>query len=273
MARMFQRLMQSARLNEPVSGSYASTHPLSLQRQSDIENRLSNAPQKENYYSDDDFWSVRAATRVIQARGGMALQQLKQQFEEESKSEHALEQAAALYGWAFAELKAKQYSQSQEYLNKAKQKQPNVAIDILEAEVLLAQKKTQQALDIAQQAWRAHSNQQALALVYTHAMQELGQDQEVIGFLKQQIDKWPNEPRWYQLIAKSYERHQQPIEARKAMAEYYERVGALPTAVEQLRQARHMSQDFYEQSRLDVAIRELQDRLERERDLLSRFRS
>jgi hypothetical protein len=57
------------------------------------------------------------------------------------------------------------------------------------------------------------------------------------------------------------------------MASYYEQIGALPTAVEQLRQARGMTRDFYVQSELDVRIRNLRDKLESDRALLERFKS
>lgn len=273
MANMFQRLMQSSRLNEPPRGSYASTHPLSAQRQSDIENRISNAPPKDTYYKNDDFWFVRAATRVVQARGGMPLQQLQQQFDVESHGEHSVEQAAALYGKAFVAFKRKEYDDSLQLIKEARAKVNNAALDILEIEVLMAQDRTQQALNLAQQAWQRWPNQQALALEYTKALQAQGQDDQVIQFLQTRIAEWPDEPSWYRRIAKSYERVGRPVAARKAMAEYYERVGALPAAIEQLRQARNMSDDFYEQSRLDVTIRDLQERMERQREMLSRFKS
>ncbi|XOT98630.1 peptidase, partial [Alcaligenes pakistanensis] len=48
---------------------------------------------------------------------------------------------------------------------------------------------------------------------------------------------------------------------------------ALPTAVEQLQQARNLTQDFYQQSELDTQIRQLRERVESERVLLERFRS
>lgn len=57
------------------------------------------------------------------------------------------------------------------------------------------------------------------------------------------------------------------------MATFYELTGALPAAVEQLQQARAMTRDFYEQSELDVRIRELRERLESDRALLERFKS
>lgn len=272
MARMFQRLMQSARLNEPPRGSYASTHPLSSQRQSDIENRIAHAPTKGAYYHNDDFWFVRAATRVVQARGGQPLQQLLQQFDADTHSANPLEQAAAFYGKAFVAFKRKDYEDSLKFIKQARAQADNAALDILEIQVLLEQGQIQSAVRLAQQAWQRWPKQQALALEYTKALQAQGQDEQLIQFLRARIAEWPDEPQWYQWIAQSYERMGQAVAARTSMAEYYERVGALPAAIEQLRQARHLSHDFYEQSRLDVRIRELQDRMQRQREMLSRFK-
>ncbi len=57
------------------------------------------------------------------------------------------------------------------------------------------------------------------------------------------------------------------------MAQYYILVGALSSAVAQLQQARSQSTDFYQQSTLDVKIRALRERLERDTLLLERFKS
>jgi predicted Zn-dependent protease len=46
----------------------------------------------------------------------------------------------------------------------------------------------------------------------------------------------------------------------------------LPTAVEQLRQARSLSHDFYVQSELDAQIKMLRQKLETERELLKQFK-
>src|SRR5699024_5951181 len=148
MGKRLQRLMQSARLDEARRGSYGSTHPVCRQRQSDAEHRIADAPPKDSYYTNDDFWFVRAATRVVQARGGMPLQQLLQQFESERHGDRAVEQAAALYGQAFVAFKRKEYNQSLKFIEQARAKANNAALDILEAEVLLAQDKSQQALQV-----------------------------------------------------------------------------------------------------------------------------
>jgi predicted Zn-dependent protease len=103
-------------------------------------------------------------------------------------------------------------------------------------------------------------------------MQGLGRDEEAVGYLEQRIKQWPDVPRLRQLLAQSHEKLGQRVEARRAMASYYEQTGALPTAVEQLQQARGMSKDFYIQSQIDVQIRDIKQRLESDRELLKRFK-
>jgi len=56
------------------------------------------------------------------------------------------------------------------------------------------------------------------------------------------------------------------------MATCYERIGALPAAVSQLNQARGLSKDFYQQSQIDVRIRDIKTRMDEDRALLARFR-
>src|SRR3546814_13256892 len=99
-------------------------------------------------------------------------------------------------------------------------------------------------------------------------MQKTGRDQDAVAFLAQRIGQWPELPRLYQLQAQSQERLGQKVAARRSMATYYDLTGALPTAVEQLQQARSMSKDFYVQSELDVQIRTLKERRKAARELL-----
>ena len=274
MAAMFKRLMDASRLNEGPSNVYASTHPLSVQRMSDIENRLGSVSVAEPR-QDPEFWYVRAALRVIQARGGMALQTAVQTLTSETSTKQGVEQSAAWYGLAYAAWQRKDYHTAQEALENARAQgaYKNATLDALAISVAQAQGQFTEAASLAQRAWQAWPNHQGIALAYVQVMIQQGQDQQAIGFLRERITQWPNVPRFQQLLAQSLERMGSPIESRKAMADYYVLVGALPTAVEQLQQARSRSTDFYEQSQLDVQIRTLRERLESERLLLERFRS
>src|SRR5690554_5064194 len=72
MLRMFNRLSHVSRLNEGAGGNvYTSTHPLSVQRMSDIENRVQSAASAARH-DNPAFWYIRAKLRVLEARGTQA---------------------------------------------------------------------------------------------------------------------------------------------------------------------------------------------------------
>lgn len=272
MVEMFKRLMQSHRLNESPN-TYATTHPLSMQRLSDIENRVmvkSSSAKAEN----DDFWFAQAAAMVVQAQGGSALLSVQQRFQSQLATRTGAAKAASYYGLAYAAKQRRDYRVAQDFLLQAQQVGVEAApIEVLRTELFLLQKQPNEALATAQKAWRAWPQNQAVALVLIEATQQQPQTELSLDFIKKRILQWPKEPKFHQLLASALEQAQQPVEARQAMAQYYILVGAIPSAVSQLQQARGLSQDFYQQSTLDVQIRDLREQLERDRVLLERFRS
>ncbi|HEY9279233.1 MAG TPA: M48 family metalloprotease [Eoetvoesiella sp.] len=274
MAHMFGQLMSASRLNEGSGGgSYASTHPLSIQRMSDIENRVRDFPAM-THKDSNAFWYVRAKLRVIQARSNRAREAVASQLQQEARQLSGVAQSAAWYGLAYQAWQSKDLAQATSALQSA-QKNGLDSPEIASLAVTLALKQGDgsEALTQAQGAWSRWPGNQGVALAVVSALQNQARDKEAVAFLSQRIQQWPDLPRLHQLQAQSYERLKQPVDARRAMAAYYEKVGALPTAVEQLQQARGMSKDFYIQSELDTRIRTLKERLKSDRALLERFKS
>ena len=273
MAQMFGQLQAESRLNE-AGGTYTSTHPLSIQRMSDIENRTREFPAV-NHKDSDAFWYVRAKLRVIQASGNQAQRNVLSQLQQAANQQTGVEQSAAWYGLAYAAWSRKDFAQAETALQNA-QKNGVSSPEIASLAATLAMRQGgdgSQALKLAQAAWSRWPTNQGVAMAVVSALQNARRDKEVVAFLAQRIKQWPDAPRLYQLQAQSYERLGQPIEARSTMATYYEKTGAFPTAVEQLTQARGLSKDFYVQSELDVRIRTLKERLKSDRELLQRFKS
>lgn len=275
MARMFGRLMNVSRLNEGRgAGAYASTHPLSIERMSDMQNRVRAMPDLHRADSDD-FWFVRARLRVTQALDGQNLRAAVQQLNNEAQSLSGVRQAAARYGVALAEIQRGNTAEAERALAQAREgyrDSPQIAR--AEIELASASGDTAQALQRADAAYKRWPDRRILGYLYAQNLQRSGRHQEAMAFLQERLKAWGDEePRLYQLIAQSAEALQQPVAARRDMARYYLAVGALPAAVSQLQQARNISSDFYEQSQIDVEIREAKDRLVEERKLLERFRS
>ncbi|NGM87236.1 M48 family metallopeptidase [Parapusillimonas sp. SGNA-6] len=273
MARMFNHLSNASRLNEGTGGGgYTSTHPLSIQRLSDIENRIREVPAAQHQDSSS-FWYIRAKLRVLQAKTTQAQRQALDKLQLDVRQKTGVEQSAAWYGLSYAALTRGDKAEAARALDQARKlggNSPEVAG--LAVSVALAQGDNKQALELASAAGKRWPDNLGIALTTAEAYQKAGQDQEAVAYLDRAIGRWSDVPRLYQLKAQSQERLGQQVNARRSMATYYDMTGALPTAVELLQQARNMSKDFYTQSELDVQIRTLRDRIKADRELLERFR-
>ena len=270
MTQMFGRLASVSRLNERMSGgTYYSTHPLSTQRMSDIENRVRELPQQHRTDSTD-YLFVRAKLRVIQAKDARAQREARETLQHEASTRSGVAQAAAWYGLAYAELMRGEFDAASKALAQITGVK---SAQVAQMQIQLALRQGGDVVKIARDAWRNWPQSQGVALLLAEALQKSGNDQESVAFLEERVQQWPNEPQFQERLAQSYERAGEQVKARSTMATYYELVGALPTAVQQLRQARNLTDDFYLQSELDTRIRTLRERLEVERDLLQRFRT
>lgn len=274
MVEMFSHLMNASRLNEGAGGgAFASTHPLSIQRLSDIENRVRELP-KVHHHDSDSFWYVRAKLRVDQAQGtSQRHTTLLEEFSQETRNASAIVRSAAWYGEAYEAWLRKDWATGQAALrNAGKDGVSSPEIASLAVLLDLNQGHPDQAYDKARKASARWPGNEGVALALVEAMSKAGHDKDAVPFLKARIAQWPGEPRFNRLLAQSYEQLGQKVSARRAMADYYVKVGALPTAVELLTQARGLSKDFYEQSELDVQIRTLKDKLKAKRELLKQFK-
>lgn len=274
MVRMFERLDNASRLNQGAGGNaYTSTHPLSVQRMSDAQNRIMRAERRPNV-SSDAFWYVRAKLRIEQARAGQALRSAEDVLRAETRQTQGVQRSAAWYGLAYSAWKRRDFAQAGQALEQARaQGMDSPQLAGLEAAIALGRGDVQAAMAVGSQASSRWPDSQGVALAYVEALQKAGRDAQAVEELQVRIKQWGEVPRLWQLLGQSQERLGRRADARRSMATFYELTGALPAAVEQLQQARAMSSDFYEQSELDVRIRQLRERLESDRELLERFKS
>ena len=281
MAVLFGRLMKSASLNEGRGGGvYASTHPLSIQRMTDMQNRISQLPLAR-YRASDEFWFIRAKSRVLQATDPKSLRVAVDQLQEETRqtggersSLNTVRRAAAWYGISFAALSRKDIAGASSALQQAQTILTNSPfLDLQRIDIELANKNYSLALTSAQAAMKRWPERRAFAQRVAQSMQLLGKDKEAVVFLSEQIKRWPSaEPGFFQMRATSQDRLDDPVGARQSLASYYILVGALPAAATQLQQARTMSKDFYVQSQIDVELRQLTKKIIENKQLLEKLK-
>lgn len=272
MVQMFRALMSKSSLNEGSGGNpFAQTHPLSIQRLSDIENRVSQLPPV-HYQDSNAYWFVRAKLRAMQAGDDDSRRGVLRQFQADARDMSGAARSAAWYGAAYIAWRVHDAAKAETALTQAREYGDSPEIAELAIAIAGDQGRVSQALELARAAWKKWPRSQGVALALARTMQQSGDVKDAASFLEARIRQWPDLPVMYKWLAQAYEQLGKKVEARRTMAKYYERTGALPTAVEQLRQARGLSHDFYVQSELDAKIKDLRQRLDTERALLKQFK-
>lgn len=273
---MFAKLMNNAQFNMGTSSgnAYFSTHPLSIDRMTDMQNRT-QLLNNSKYPSSDAFWYVRARALVLQTVERHDVMRIVDKLQDEGRRLKGAQRSAAWLALSEIAAQRRQFPDAKRFLSYAREGvKESPYIERQAAALALMQDDANSALAISRSAFSRWPNNRAIAEIQARALQKLGRHVEAAKFLQQQIKKWPTEsPVLYQLLALNLADSNQPAQARQAMADYYVLTGALPSAMAQLQQAREMTQDFHEQSRIDAEIRNLQARMQQEKALLEKFNS
>jgi predicted Zn-dependent protease len=274
MVDMFSMLLNASRLNEGAGGgAWASTHPLSIDRLSDIENRVRLLPPS-TYVDSPDYAFVRAKLRVIQGRDDGSQRSASEQFTDEAQMQKGVRRAAAQYGLALIAFQKESLTEAQTWLGRAQsdgRQAPQLAV--LGIDIAAARKDNAAALTIAADAWKRWPGNFAVAIAYVQALQRVGKNAEAESLLRTLAPRWVDaEPRFYELLAQSEQLAGARVQAGRDRARYYVAIGAFPAAASQLQEVRDLSTDFYEQSQIDVQLKEVRDKLDEQRQLLERFK-
>jgi len=270
---MFAKLMQASQMSVSRAGtSYLSTHPLSIDRMTDMQNRT-QLTSRSRVPNSDAFWYMRAKAMVLQATSRQALTRVVDRLQNDGQQLKGAPRSAAWLALAELAMQRGQFDDAQRLFGYAKQGVPNSPyLARLGGALALAQGQPSQALSLADQALSRWPNQRSLVELKAQALEKLGRYAQAAKFLDPYTKKWPTEaPRLFEMMAKNLMAANQPIAARVAMADYYVITGAYPAAMAQLQQARELSDSFHEKSRLDVTIRALSKRMDEEREVLERF--
>ena len=275
MARLFGRMMNASRLNEGMGGGpWASTHPQSLERMSDMENRIQELPVVR-YTDTADFWFLRAKLRVLQGGDSQALRDIRDTLQSEAVSSQGMRRAAALYGLSRYWLRREDARQAASYWEQARAAWPAGASELatLGIEIALSRKDAPGAVRQAQEALERWPDQRALGMDYARALLAADRPADARAYLRGKLKDWgKDEPGMYQMLARIEDKGGRRVAARRDMAQYYLLTGAYAAAAYQLQQARGLSTDFYEQSELDAQLHDARERLQDERNLLSKFK-
>ncbi|HSH08449.1 MAG TPA: M48 family metalloprotease [Burkholderiales bacterium] len=255
MAVFFEKLQRAtAVMDDGRVPGYLRTHPMSIERMSDAQNRAQHLRYRQTPDSLD-YHLIRAKLR---AESG-APQDAVTHFAALLRDRRYANEAATRYGLARALLRAQRVAEAQaelERLRAAKAASP--MIDMLAAELRHAAGDNDAALAILEAARLRQPQRRSLLYAYIGALQWLGRDAQALAALEEPLRLYRADAQLHALQAKSYAALGKRLLQHKAQAEVYVLRGALPSAIEQLELARGAGDgDFYQLSQVDARLRDL----------------
>lgn len=257
MASFFERMQKFGRLYENNAPGYLRTHPLTIERISDMENRILQA-QYRQVADSTDFQLVRSKLRASLSVPGDAVVD----FETQLRERKYLSEMAARYGLAVAQMRMKNYAAAgREVAELRRLKTASPMVDTLAADVQRAQGDLAGALKTYREARVRHPRNKALLYGQIEALLADGQRQEALKLASAELQLTPADAALHGLQAKSYSALGKRLQQHRAQAELYVLQGQLVAAIQQLELAQKAGDgDYFEHSQVDARLRELRAR-------------
>ena len=257
MSDFFERLQRATRVYENNAPVYMRSHPLTLERISDMQNRSSRAPYRQ-IRDSLDYTLVRAKLR---AQLGSPRDAVKD-FEILLRDRKFSSETAVRYGLGYAYLRAKNFAAAEAEVDFLRRlKNGSAMIENLAAEIKVEGGDLASALNLYRDGLQRFPTSRALAYGYAETLFSLRSYDRLQSFLDEQLQSYTTDPRLYNLLAKVHAVQGRKLQQHRALAEMYLLQGRLPQAIEQLQFAQRAGDgNFYEQSVVDARLRELKKR-------------
>ena len=278
MVAFFQRLQTASRMYSDMMPAWLLSHPLTSERIADIQARIREIPYRQRIDAIE-FHLVRARARVLQDETAQGRIDTAAVFETQMTQQNRQQQAGAQYGMAFLALKRGELAKAQTWLDKARatMKPREAAVfstgqarsdgaamfASMALEIKLAPGQTSairlQGLKEAEQAHQQFPLSRGIARQYADALIDNGKLDEAGRFLRDQAQQYREDPKLYDLLAKTYAAQGKIALQHLALAESYVLSGGMLAALDQLTIARKSSDaSFYDMAVIDARERELQ---------------
>ena len=272
MEAFFGRLQSGTRIYESAAPAYLRTHPMTVERISDMQNRTRDLRVKQRPDSLE-FQLIRARLRVLQETSTQGWRDALEYFNGQLKNQTTPSEIAARYGIAVAALKlnqpelAVQAAQAARRLNSA----PSPALDKLVAEARLAAARSDEELAAAVKLASDNAIRYPLSSLaashYVDVLNQTNQHEAAIAFLRKQEAIARTQPAYHALLGRSYAALNRRSLQHQSIGEMYALLGAPQAAVNQLELARRANDgDFYTMSEIDARMRDLQAEVKRDRE-------
>jgi len=255
MSSFFEKMQRASRVaDDGTMPGYLRTHPVTIERIADAQNRAATLPYKQHPDSAE-FHLVRAKLRADQgdARDAVAY------FDGVVRDGRYASEAAARYGLASALLRARRVKEADAEvgrLRKAGAEGP--MIESLAARVKQGLGDQDRAAAMLGDARKRYPHSRSLLYAQVDVLHDAGRNKDALTALNDAIRIYPKDAALFQLQAKCYATLGKRLLQHQSQAEVYVLQGSLPAAIEQLQLARSAGDgDFYQLSVVDARLKEL----------------
>jgi len=259
MSGFFSKLNRLTRPNGEGPPEFLRTHPVTVNRIAEAENRAQNMPRVEK--TDDlDFYLIQARVRALLSdKPAETITYFKDQFR---KGFTGNREIALNYGMAISLQRRAEYDAARQILFELLKNDPSrLSFQLQLADLDLESKNYGLALERMGSLYHSFPGNHAIAMQYSKALlaEENPQRAETASIiLRQQILYRDEDPELFALYAKSANIAGDHVRATEAIAESYYQRGGLHEAIDQLeRLSKDPELDYYQRARISDRLLEL----------------
>lgn len=265
MESFFERLHSSNRFYESAAPAYLSTHPLTVERMADMENRTRSIPPRLHRDSLD-FKLIQARLEVLQETRHDGWYKVRKEFQRRLKTSSGVNEAVLHYGLSVA---AQKLHEPDEALAEARlaMKAGKSAILVrnltrTEYDAARTAADKRKTVEDARSAVDRFPLSTMIAENYVDLLYSQNEHQKLINFLRSNTAISQESSNYHALLARSYEKLGKKSLQYLHTGEMYALYGSTEAAVYQMTLGQKAADgDFYTMSQIDARLRELREQL------------
>ncbi|MGF6603436.1 putative Zn-dependent protease [Paraburkholderia sp. GAS448] len=277
MATFFGRLDRAA-MGEAGEPEYARTHPLTVDRIADMEDRARRAQYRQPRQSPE-YGFVRARARVLQVRSRSDYVDEISRMRSEIDDRTALNIAANWYGIALAQTLLERYDDASTSLATARRLfeatgsgeggavRSAPSLDVLAADIARRAGRGDEAVRLAGIAQHRWPDSHAAVDMRLQTLLSARRFAEAQALASQQTRADPQQPLWWRYLAQASVGTGDTVTQHRALAEKFALEGAWLSAIRQLKEARDIKTvGYYDLSTIDARLHDFEARYKEERE-------
>lgn len=258
MPAFFYRMSQATRFYGNHIPEYLQTHPLTESRMVVAQSRAKDFP----YRQIPDSLQYHFIKARVQFDQFAIPKEASNFFAKQLQTGQYRHRGGTLYGYVLALLAQDKAEAAQPYLDELLTSYPDQPlIQMAYAEMELRSNQKEKGLKRLSEALDNYPNNYALAICYGEVLLKTGQIEKAVSVLKKQLQIKPVKPKLWDLLARAYDKLQQPVQAHLAQANYLKHTGDLQGALAQLRLAKKYSPSSQELAQINAQMKAVTDKM------------